>query len=333
MGKKIFKWLIYAAALAVIVSVALFALKKYRDPVKEEMFVSGNGRIEAQEVDIAAKLPGRILEILAKEGDTVSRGEVLVKLDISELSAKLQQTKAQEEQAAQNKNYALAVVAQRASELELAKKNLERSKELYINNDVSLAQLQQHEAAAGTMRAALAAAKAQVVSSEGAISAAKAQTQTIQANIDDCVLRSPINGRVLYRLLEPGEVIGAGGKALTLIEADNIYMTVFIPTANVGRIKIGDEARIKLDSPSNSVVPALVSFVSPDAQFTPKEIETKNEREKLMFRVKVKIDPEFLKTSPGKINSGVPAEAYLRLDSAAPWPMKLNIGASEPTKQ
>jgi len=323
VGKNILRRSVYGAAVAVGIVAAIFLFEYYGKQTPPKAFVSSNGRIEAQEVDISAKLPGRLREVLVREGDIVQTGQVLARLDTSELDARLKQAEAQIEQAVQNKNYAMAIVNQRTSELEFAKKNLERSKSLYINNDVSLAQLQQNESAVGAMKAALAAAKAQVVNSQGAISAASAQAQTVKANIDDCVLRSPISGSVLYRLLEPGEVVGGGGKVLTIIDIDNMYMTLFLPTADIGRIKIGDEARIRFDAPSKVVIPAKVSFVSPDAQFTPKEIETKNEREKLMFRVKVKIDSEFLKNNRGKINTGIPANAYVRLDVSAPWPFEL----------
>ena len=149
---------------------------------------------------------------------------------------------------------------------------------------------------------------------------ALAQKQVIQTNINDSFLKSPIEGRVLYKLLEPGEIIGSGGKVLTVLKMDDIYMTIFIPTSYAGRVKVGSEARILLDALPNTAINANVSFVSPDAQFTPKEIETKSEREKLMFRIKVKVDPELLQSGKLQINSGVPGVAYIRLDSNASWP-------------
>ena len=174
------------------------------------------------------------------------------------------------------------------------------------------------------MKAALSAAKTQVDSANAAINAAKAQMQTIQANLDDSVLRSPINGRVLYKLIEQGEVIGAGGKVLTILDLNDVYMSVFVPTSYAGRVKIGAEARILLDASPNTFIPAKISFVSPDAQFTPKEIETQSEREKLMFRVKVKVDPQLLASGKLRLNSGVPGIAYIRLDESAPWPSAVN---------
>jgi HlyD family secretion protein len=185
-------------------------------------------------------------------------------------------------------------------------------------------QLQQNETALATLKAVLLASKAQVIGADSAINALIAQTQTIEANLNDSILYSPVEGRVLYKLVEPGEVIGAGGKILTILDLNDVYMTIFLPTFQVGRVKIGSEARIKLDAFPDTIIPAKVSFVSPDAQFTPKEIETQAEREKLMFRVKVKIDADLLKSGTYQINSGVPGEAYVRLDETTPWPASLS---------
>jgi len=324
MNNKIFKWIAYAVIAVIIVVAGNFAVKYFSKPALAEVFVFGNGRLEATEYDLATKLPGRVVEVLAQEGETVKVGQILARLDTAELDARLKQAQAQVEQARQNKNYTLALVKQYESEVALAKKNFERSKNLYVNNNISLVQLQQNETVLATMKAALLASKAQVIGADSAINALIAQTQTIEANLNDCILYSPIDGRVLYKLIESGEVIGAGGKVLTILDLNDVYMTIFLPTFQVGRVKIGSEARIKLDAFPDTIIPASVSFVSPDAQFTPKEIETQAEREKLMFRVKIKIDANFLKSGTHHINSGVPGVAYVRLDETTPWPISLS---------
>lgn len=320
MNRKILKWVGYTLAIVVLIIVGIYVAKYFSKPDTPEPFASGNGRVEATEVDVASKLPGRVIQILAQEGDIVHKGEILARLDTSELDARMAQSQAQIQQAIQSKRYALDLVRQHESELSFSEKNLVRSKNLYINNNISLVQLQQNETAVESMKAALSAAKTQIYSADAAINAAEAQSQTIQSNRNDCILHSPISGQILYKLIEQGEVIGSGGKILTLLDLNDIYMTIFVPTAYAGRIKVGSESRILLDSLPNTAIPAKVSFVSPDAQFTPKEIETQSEREKLMFRIKVKIDAELLRSGQLHINSGVPGVAYIRLDPNAPWP-------------
>ncbi len=313
---------------AATVAIALWLGGYLSKPALPEGFASGNGRVEATEVDVATKLPGRIAELFAEEGDMIEKGTLLARLDARELEARLRQGEAQLNQARQQKQYAEAIVTQRLSEYDLAAKNLERSKSLYVNKSISLVQLQQHETAFKSAEAAIAAAKAQVTSAQSAIVAAAAQVDTIRTNLDDSNLYAPIAGRVLYRLAEPGEVVGSGSRLFTLLDPTDVFMTIFLPTSQAGRVTVGSEARIVIDALPDRPIPAYVSFVSPEAQFTPKEIETVTEREKLMFRIKVKIDPERIKPHVNAVKSGLPGVAYVRLDDTVPWPETLRVDPS-----
>jgi len=187
------------------------------------------------------------------------------------------------------------------------------------------AALLQQQAQRESAAAALAAARIDVDYRDAAIAAAAARIERIRADIADSTLSAPIRGRVLYRLAEPGEVLSAGGKVVTVLELSDVYMTIFLPTEEAGRAVIGSEGRIVLDAAPSLVIPAAVSFVSPRAQFTPKEVETRTEREKLMFRVKVRIDPELLARNVEKVKTGLPGVAYVRLDAHADWPEYLRV--------
>lgn len=323
MQKTIFKGLLIAGVAVTIIG-GIYLFNYMHRPELPKSIAFGNGRIEATEVDIATKIPGRLINVLVNEGDLIKAGQTVATVDTAELQARVKQAQAQIQQAKENKNYLLAIVRQHQSELELARKNLIRSQNLYVNNNISLVQLQQHEVAVDTLSAAVSAAKAQVVAASDAVNAALSQKEAIQTNINDSTLKSPVDGQVLYKLLEQGEIIGSGGKVFTVLEMDDIVMTIFLPAADAGRVKMGSKARIKLDA-LDTVIPAKVSFVSPQAQFTPKEIETQNEREKLMFRIKVKIDPEFLKSNFYHLNSGAPGIAYILLDQNATWPESLQL--------
>lgn len=318
------KKIIYFILIVIVALGAKFAYDYMNKPSALEGFAFGNGRIETTQVDISTKLPGRLESVLVKEGDMVKKGDVLAQLDSNELNAKLLQAKAQVEQTKQQKNYALALVRESQSTLNYSKKNLARAKALYIDDNIPLANLQESQTAVERAKAALEAAKVQVISADASIKAAQAQVKTIQVNIDDSTLYSPINGRVLYRLVEEGEVVGSGGKILSVLELTDTFITIFLPTSQAGLVDIGSKARIVLDALPNIAIPATVSFISPQAQFTPKEIETQNEREKLMFRVKVKINPLLLSQHLKKIKTGLPGIAYIRLDETKPWPQILS---------
>lgn len=322
------------ALIAVVIIAGIityYMMENFNSNQLPDAFAFGNGRLEMTEVDVATKYPGRVKDVLVQEGETVKKGQLMARLDTKELQAKLKQTKAMVEQAVQQKQYSSAIVAQRKSELSLAQKNLERSKSLYVNKNISLVQLQQDETRLESTKAALIAAKAQVVSAQASIEAAKAQEETIKVNIEESSLYAPIGGRVLYKLAEPGEVVGSGTKLYTLLDLTDTYMTIFLPTADAGRVNINSEARIVIDALPNQPIPAFVSFVSPEAQFTPKEIETDKERAKLMFRVKVKVDPKIIKEGFTSAKSGLPGVAYVRLDNSTPWPENLRTTQSVKT--
>ncbi len=285
---------------------------------------SGNGRLEATEVDIATKFYGRVSEILVDEGDDVQAGQVVARMDTESLEAQLREAKASEISAEKQRSTALAVVAQRESECQLTKRDLLRSKRLYENGNISLQKLDQDRAKYEVAKAMCDAARADVANAEAAIDAAKAQTERLEVDIRDSVLKTPFGGRVQYRLAEPGEVISAGGKVLTIIDLSDVYMSVFLPMEDAGILAIGAESRIVLDAAPELAIPARVSFVASKAQFTPKEVETAKERQKLVFRVKVSIAPETVEKYEVWIKPGLPGMAFVKVDPKARWPENLD---------
>lgn len=317
------KWKSAVMGLSVLIVVTGLSLQLFQESELPPGIAFGHGRIEAVEVDITTKFGGRIASVLVNEGDSVDVNQVLVKIDSKELDAQLRRAEAEVLRARQESNAAIAVIAQRNSELSLVKKDLDRSKGLYENDSISLEELQRDETAVQTAKAALAAAQAQLANSKAAIEAAIANTELLKVQIEDSILKSPIAGRVLYRLIEPGEVLPSGGKVLTVLDPLDVYMTIFLPTNETARLVIGAEARLLLDGIPDKVLPAKVSFVAPKAQFTPKEVETRAEREKLMFRIKVKVSPEFLSKHVEMSKTGIPGVAYVRLDADAEWPVYL----------
>jgi HlyD family secretion protein len=220
-------------------------------------------------------------------------------------------------------------VAERESVLKLSKLELARTRNLAERSVVSQQQLDEIGARAETAGASRRGAEEQVHTAKAAIRQAEAHLERIQVEIDESTIESPIAGRVLYRLAEPGEVLAVGGKVVTVLDLNDLYMTIFLPTEEAGRVGIGAEARIVLDAVPDLVLPAVVSFVAPEAQFTPKEVETRKEREKLMFRVKVKPDPSLLPDHLAHAKSGLPGEAIVRIDAAAPWPERFDIRLPE----
>ena len=191
------------------------------------------------------------------------------------------------------------------------------------------AALKATQAQAAAAKAAIAAAQAEVTGSDSSVAAAMATVQRIDVELQDSTLTAPRDGRVQFRLAQPGEVLGAGGKVLNLVDLSDVYMSFFLPETVAGRIALGSDVRIVLDAAPNMVIPAKVSFVSATAQFTPKTVETASERQKLMFRIKARIDPELLQKHLNQVKTGLPGQAYVLAEPGAQWPAHLQVKLPE----
>jgi HlyD family secretion protein len=282
-----------------------------------------NGRIEVERADVATKYAGRIAELRADEGTPVRKGDVLVRMDIAELLAQLAGAKAAVHRAHQSAARAEADVALREAELKLADVELKRGTELVRTNSATQADLDRRTSVRDVAKASLEGAKVSVEDGKAAIEAAQAQVAQIEAVIADMTLKAPVSGRVEYRLAQAGEVLAAGGRVFTLLDLSDVHMTIFLPTSQVGRVELGSEARIVLDSAPEYVIPAKVSFVAAEAQFTPKYVETASEREKLMYRIKLHINPQVLETYANYVKAGMTGNAYVKVQNAAVWPPDL----------
>jgi HlyD family secretion protein len=317
-------WLLGGLAV-VVLAAAAYGFYWLRRPTLPPGFASGNGRIEATEYDIAAKYAGRVVEVGVEEGDMVHPGQVLARMDAEVLEAQHREAAAELERARKTEQQARAVLTQRDSERNLARADLARTQALVDQEVASVQQLDHDRTRSETAEAGFQAAQEQVHQAEAAIAAAAASLQRIQTQIDESTLVSPIRGRVIYRLAEPGEVLAAGGKVVTILDLTDVYMTIFLPTEQAGRVAYGAEARMVLDAMPGFVLPATISFASPEAQFTPKEVETRTEREKLMFRYKVRIDQALLEQHLEQVKTGVPGVSYVRLADGGEWPEWLAV--------
>ncbi|WP_437206538.1 HlyD family secretion protein [Planctomicrobium sp. SH664] len=294
--------------------------------------VSGNGRIEAKLVDIAARESLRVKKILVKEGALVSRDQVLVEMDISTLAAELAEAKASVASAKERVAVNTSSIVRRKSELALAQIEFDRYKKLLDTAAGTQQEFDRRHANLQVQIASLAEDEAKLRTAMQEVEVAEANEAKIQTRIDDATLKSPVRGRVLYRLAEEGEVLSAGGKALTLVNLEDVYMEIFLPAEWASRLKIGAEARVTVDHAPGRAAAGTVSFVSPEAQFTPKQVETKSEREKLMFRVKIQVPEELVSSYIERVKTGVRGVGYVKVDESAQWPAFLQNLVSPPEK-
>jgi HlyD family secretion protein len=314
---------LWPLGLVVLAGAGYFIWQASKPPEVPTGFAKTHGRLEATRVTIAAKTPGRLAEVLVREGDSVEAGQVVAKMDTRTLQAQLRQAQANVQRAKDAKVSATAVVAQRASEWELARKQYARTAQLRDTGAVSNQEIDVSQSQVETTRAASEAAKSAVIQAQSEIDAAVAEVERLKVEIDDCTLVAPIHGRIQYRLAEPGEVLASGGRVLDMIDLTDVYMILYLPEAEAGRTAIGAEARLIFDAAPNLVAPAKVSYVSAEAQFTPKTVETASERQKLAFQVRVRLDAELLRRFEPFVKTGVPGEVFIRLDPSVEWPANL----------
>ena len=348
------KMLVIVGLMSVAVAAAgYYAWTMLHKSGPGEGFVSGNGRIEATEIDVATKLGGRVDSILVKEGDFVKAGQLLATMQIPVLEAQRDEARAQHQKTisavvgteaqvavrVSEKAASQALVAQRESELDAAQRRVSRSETLSREGASSEQELDDDRARVRSGQAAVASAKAQVEAAQAGIVAARTQVlgarstvtaaaatiARVEADINDSALTAPRDARVQYRIAQPGEVLAGGGKLLNLVDIADVYMTFFVPETVAGKLALGSEVRIVLDAAPDYVVPAVISFVASTAQFTPKTVETASEREKLMFRVKAQIDRELLQKHLTRVKAGVPGVAWLRIDAKTEWPAELSV--------
>jgi HlyD family secretion protein len=315
---------LWAIALLAVAAIAGAGLSSYwwsnQHPPLPLGIVYGNGRLEADEIDIDTKYAGRIAELSADEGDFVKAGQVLARMDTRDLEASLKKSQAQVQQAQKAVDEANANVTQQNAQVVLAKQEYDRAEYLVKKGFQTKEVLDQRKQQLDSTDAALTASKLRVIILEHALQAATHDVELYSVQIADNTLLAPREGRIQYRVANIGEVLPAGGKVFVILDTSYVYMDIYLPTKEAGKIRYGDDARIVLDAYPNLTIPAQVSFIASLAQFTPKAVETQSERDKLMFRIRVRIDPERLRQRSNIVRSGLPGVTYVKADRTARWP-------------
>jgi HlyD family secretion protein len=309
-----------------------------------------NGRLEAPSVDVAPKVTGRVVEVLVREGDRVKAGDLLMRLDIGETAIAVDASRAAVEAAEarardlaagnrpQDIRAAEAQVADRRAAVDLAKRELERqqfllSRKVGTERDVDRAKTELERA-----QAALQVAENQFkLAKEGfrpfqkqqardEITRAQAQLRQSQTLASESELRSPGDAIVLHRLVEPGQLLAAGTPGLTLAFTTRLYVRTFIPETKLGVVRQGQPAEVTVDAFPGRTFPARISEISMDAEFTPKAVETRNERINLVYGAKADLDAGWKEP----LVPGQPAEVIVHVQ-AQPAPPQQSQAAPAPS--
>src|SRR5579872_2469753 len=316
---------IVAAVVVVLLAgggAGYYAWKAAHPPMPLGISV-GNGRIEADEIDISTKFAGRVAELLVDIGDMVAPGQIVARMDTRDIEQSLSKSEAQARQAQRSIDEAQANLTQQQTQRTLAQQEMERTTQLLKNGWTTQEIADQRKQALDGAVAAYNAAQARVEVAQHALEAAQHDAGFYKVQIADNTLVAPKAGRIQYRLANIGEVLAAGGKVFTMLDFSYVYMDVYLPTLEAGKVKVGADARIVLDAYPDHPIPAQVSFVASQSQFTPKTVETQSERDKLMFRIRLRIDQDRLIAHADAVRSGLPGVGYVHWDPTTEWPGSL----------
>jgi HlyD family secretion protein len=283
------------------------------------------GRVEGNQVDVSSKYPGQLAEVLVEEGTNVVIGQVIARVSSPEFEAQLRAARSNLQSAQDALAGAEADIASRKAALEFAKSDFERGQELMKSGFITTQVFEERRRNYEGAEAAVNTMAARRDQAQASITAAQAEVQRIESMIHELTLVSPRNGQVQYQLARKGETVAAGEPIVTILDLTDLHMVVFLSAADAGRLAVGDEARVILDAVPDYVIPAQVSFVASESQFTPKTVETEDERAKLMFRVELRIDRQLLKTYYGRLEGGLTGSGFVRTKPDAKWPDELQV--------
>jgi HlyD family secretion protein len=296
--------------------------------------LEASGTVETIEADLGFSMPGRIAAVRAREGDRVAAGDVLARLDAAELEARREAVAAQAEAAravlaemeagARSEEVAQARAAVRAADrrLEDARRDLERARALHEGGAISQEALDKartvYEVAAASLdqaREQLAMVRTgprreRVVAQRASVASADAALREIEARLANATLTAPFAGRVTLRHREPGETVQPGQPVVTVMDPTDRWVQIYVPEDRIGTVSIGQPAVVTSDSYPDREHGGEVSFIASEAEFTPRNVQTKEERVKLVYAVRVRIldDPELV------LKPGVPADVVLRTE-------------------
>jgi HlyD family secretion protein len=279
--------------------------------------IEASGTIEGTEVNIGAEVPGRITEVRVEEGARVTPGDTLMVIDPTEYRLQLRQAIANRESFAAayrlaREGFRKEDVRQAEAAFKTAGTDYARMKDLLASSTVT--QKQYDEAYTRFVTAEQTHAKMvngsrpeEVDAARVRLELASAQVELTTKKLNDCVVRAHAAGIVTLRSVEPGELVSFGSHAFRLTRLDRVYLMIYPSESEIGRIRLGQQAAVTIDAYGDArVFPGRVVYVSPTAEFTPKNIQTREERTKLVFAVKIEVD-----NPDGALKPGLPADARI----------------------
>lgn len=298
--------------------------------------ISASGTIEAVEVNVASKVSGQLLELAVKEGARVKPGDTLASIDHATLDIQLRQAEAGVDLAeaqlsllvkgarVEDIRQAEAALEQAEASFKVAEDDAKRMRELAKSGSVTpktrddsearltVATAQRSAASEALSKVRRLARPEEIRAAEARLAQAQAAADLLKKTIADCAITAPAGGIVTHKAVEAGELVTPGATVVTLVELDSVYVMIYVTEKDLGRVKLGDAAEVKIDAFPDRAFAGKITYISPEAEFTPKNVQTKEDRVKLVFGVKVEIE-----NREGLLKPGLPADAVIRVGPEA----------------
>lgn len=307
----------------VLVAVAVLSYAAFivlRPPGVPEGLLYGNGHIEGTEVSVAAEVSARVLESNLVEGRQLEREALLVRLDDRELRARLAEAQAQAAAVRKARTSLQPELATWQHHLQTAKVDLQRFRDLWQARNVSEQALDQAANREREARGRVAALEAQVQETEARLVAAEQTMRQLELQLAKTVIRAPIGGTVLVKGIEVGELAVPGRVVAILVDLARLELKVYVPERDIGQVKLGALARVRIDAFPDRYFEATVARIDQQAQFTPRDIHMPEERARMVFGVTLAM------ASPqGYLKPGMPADAWIRVQDDLVWPERLVV--------
>jgi HlyD family secretion protein len=303
---------------------------------QQKDMITASGTIEAIEVNVASKVSGQILQIDADEGRRVKPGDILATIDHATLDIQLRQAAAGVELAeaqlallvkgarSEDIRQAEAVLEQAEASLQMAEADARRMRSLAEKGSatpkmredaetrLTVANAQKNAAVEALNKVRRLARPEEIRAAEARLAQARAAADLLAKTIADCTIPAPAGGIITHRAVEAGELVSPGSTVVTIVELADVYVMIYVTESELGRVQLGDPVDIKIDTFPDRSFAGKVTYISPEAEFTPKNIQTREDRVKLVFGVKVEIE-----NREGLLKPGLPADAVIRVRPAA----------------
>lgn len=312
---------IWTALIVIIIAAGSYALYIYLkpDPLPNQVLY-GNGHVEGTEIHVPAEISGKVTQSHTEEGKKAEAGQLIYELDSTALALRQDRARAQIR--------SLELDGQRARReqeiwqhhLENAKRDLERFRDLRAKGTIPEQRLDQAENVYAEARGRVAALKAEIGAIEGKIAAARRELDLVDNQLQKARISAPVAGTVLTKAVEAGEFVQPGQTVAVLVDLTRIELKVFLPLTQIGKIKIGDPARVRVDAFPDRYFQGRVTNIDQQAQFTPRDIHMPEERVRMVFGATLALD-----NPDGLLKPGMPADAWILWQTGSDWPARLFI--------